>query len=455
MLALASGVGLLAHPRTGERIISGFYGAETTLQARGIWWVGAVDMALDRPLTGHGPAGYTALYYEYEPPLGRRSRFTRQHIATHPHNEFLRIWAELGLIGAALYGLLLAAAFAAAYTAVRDGPPAFRPIGFGFWAAGLAFVTQIAFGIAALHIDFALPYWLLLGLLASAAYWRREGAEPAASGEGEAEGAAAGNPGLSKRFLQILAVVLILLAGWYWWQWGVKSYGSQVGLARLQGAIPILTRLGEEGLQEGDKHRAEAVAEHAEELMRDNMPALLIPQEKLRSNIAIARALMRCGLYEDALRHLERVQDAAPGMTYVEGYLGLSYLHTGRHERAGYYLGKYLEKYPDLTHYYPYLWEVDREAATRLLYYQVFYEDVFSNPERVGMLARFYETLGWLDALGLLAESVEEAGQEASLEAIIRLLASMRQAALSDGREEELQELKSRHPELFELMPQN
>jgi O-antigen ligase len=63
-------------------------------------WMDTIDMIKDKPATGFGPASYRYVFPEY------RNRFKGHRIVTgHPHNEYLEITAEYGLIGFGLFAL--------------------------------------------------------------------------------------------------------------------------------------------------------------------------------------------------------------------------------------------------------------------------------------------------------------------------------------------------------------
>ena len=64
-----------------------------------IWWR-AADRALETPLLGQGIDASRSLV-----PMGETSQFetlTSSLLPLHPHNAFLQVWLELGVLGAAL-----------------------------------------------------------------------------------------------------------------------------------------------------------------------------------------------------------------------------------------------------------------------------------------------------------------------------------------------------------------
>ncbi|MBA2382053.1 MAG: O-antigen ligase family protein, partial [Chloroflexi bacterium] len=72
---------------------------ESEIRSRGQFWTLAVDMAIDRPLTGVGPFQWNVERYERDPgsPV----------VLADAHQTYLQLAAEYGLVVAALYVLLL------------------------------------------------------------------------------------------------------------------------------------------------------------------------------------------------------------------------------------------------------------------------------------------------------------------------------------------------------------
>lgn len=95
----------------------------------------------DAPLLGHGIDASRAL----TPRPGEVSRFETLDtslLPLHPHNAFLQLWLELGLIGG---GLALGLALSALAT-IRRLPAQARPFALGLFASGLA-MANTAYGL--------------------------------------------------------------------------------------------------------------------------------------------------------------------------------------------------------------------------------------------------------------------------------------------------------------------
>ena len=115
---------VLLVPTTLKHRVSEGYKQDPHAFSRLLIWKGALEMGLDHPLLGVGPN----LYYEYSskyafPTDKLPVRYGR--IARKPHNEYLKAWAEGGVVGVvALLGLLLITSrhFLGAWLLGRPGP---------------------------------------------------------------------------------------------------------------------------------------------------------------------------------------------------------------------------------------------------------------------------------------------------------------------------------------------
>ncbi|RKX42871.1 MAG: hypothetical protein DRP64_09090 [Verrucomicrobia bacterium] len=71
-----------------------------TRDFRPLTWLDSIDMVKAKPMTGFGPASYRYAFPEH------RNRCTVNRMVTgHPHNEYLEIAAEYGLVGFGLFAL--------------------------------------------------------------------------------------------------------------------------------------------------------------------------------------------------------------------------------------------------------------------------------------------------------------------------------------------------------------
>ncbi|MBN2112626.1 MAG: O-antigen ligase family protein [Acidimicrobiia bacterium] len=117
-------------------------------------------MLLDHPLLGVGLGNYAASYQDYARGLGIEVR----RVDREPHNIFLEVGAETGLPGLAAFGALLGGAFWAVRSARRRWTEAGRRAEAGMaYAVGAALAGWLLTSLF-LHLDFARPWWLLLGI---------------------------------------------------------------------------------------------------------------------------------------------------------------------------------------------------------------------------------------------------------------------------------------------------
>jgi O-antigen ligase len=117
-------------------------------------------MFMDHPLTGVGLGNYSGHYQEYARSLGIEVK----RVDREPHNLFLEVAAETGLPGLVAFGAMVGGAFWALAAARRRWRAASREAEAGMaYAIGVALVGWLATS-AFLHLDFARPLWLLLGI---------------------------------------------------------------------------------------------------------------------------------------------------------------------------------------------------------------------------------------------------------------------------------------------------
>ncbi|MDP6107313.1 MAG: hypothetical protein QGI33_02615, partial [Candidatus Brocadiia bacterium] len=308
---------------------------------------------------------------------------TRANVqATHPHCEFLRVAAEQGRIGLAFYLAVLGIPLAAAYRRLRRLDFGARAVGFAMWAGAVAYVVQSALGKAAMTWDFALPYWMLLGVLASASQLPPAGAEarPAAWR-------------LTRR-AWAAGTAVALGAMLVWWYWGLRSYRSMLYLTDAKRATMEFLR--GRGKSTG--------GESLEDRVRRARPGSLWPTRVLEREYIAGRTLRQVGHYERALAMLRQVHEQAPGAMETEWLMGQCYVamgilerRAGRDERlaeldteAVRWLRSYIRRHPTATDAYSNLATVHLKLATQLLWKQVLVRDKHPDAGRVHLLGSFF-----------------------------------------------------------------
>jgi putative inorganic carbon (hco3(-)) transporter len=130
-------------------------------------WRGAAAMVAERPVWGWGPGQYV-LYQQSYTHIGRPRREILQYGASFDemtYNEYLQTAAELGLIGLALYLLVLASFFSKAALALRRMPDGLRrTVLIGCTAGvGAQMVDALANG-SWRFTECSIFFWLVLGL---------------------------------------------------------------------------------------------------------------------------------------------------------------------------------------------------------------------------------------------------------------------------------------------------
>jgi len=126
-------------------------------------WVAAGNMIKDKPLTGVGFGTYPINYYDYRDPLFRTEI---SEMFAQAHNEYLQLWAEIGIGG-------LLAWLAFFYLLFRNGIRAYRTIDdpdtahllLGAMAGVLSYLIHAFFNGFLLLDKVAVPFWYAVGLI--------------------------------------------------------------------------------------------------------------------------------------------------------------------------------------------------------------------------------------------------------------------------------------------------
>jgi len=435
---LIAAVAALYVPGIRDRAVTRLLERDSTAKARIVWWMAAGDMFSAKPMAGWGVGAYGSAYYRFAPVQADESHYTRWTVAAHPHNEFLRVGAETGLIGLVGYLVLLASALVPSCRLLGRQEFGLRSMGYALWAGALAYVVQAALGKAAMSWDFALGYWLLLGVLASAARWRR-GAAPQ-----QREAARLGPRGR----LIVAAGAVAVAAIWQGWALRpyramVKMRGAEVELAALDGRLP---GAGEEGLSGDQMAAAMRHADRAEQLLSEGEQDCLWPTRVLRDRFALGSMLVELGRWRRATAHLEWVQAAAPGAIRTEYLLARCRAQGGDHESARALLIGFLEHHPRFTPAYAELAALDPRLATSLLLEQIAARDRYADAPRLAMAGRILVSMGkWDVADALLGDALERGGTEAAR----ALAGDMERFCEQRGLGDKLQPIREKYPSLF------
>ena len=136
-------------------------------------WLAAWGMFLRSPVLGHGPHAFVLSYLSYLPwlPIDRR-------ITPWPHNLYLEVLAEQGIVGFCALAALLASGLGAAWRVQRTGTTEVRMFGAGACAAFVGFCAAAADELTLLRVWVVVVLFTLLGVIAQL---RRQRAEETCS----------------------------------------------------------------------------------------------------------------------------------------------------------------------------------------------------------------------------------------------------------------------------------
>lgn len=407
----------------------------TTTRARVVWWTATADMFTKKPLQGWGLGAYGSTYYHFAPPIADEAPPTRGVAATHPHNEFLRIAAELGVIGFLLYGLTLAAALIGGYRAFRQADFPRGALGFAIWTGILGYLTQAALGKAVQIWDMALPYWLLLGAVAGAGHW-----EEMSPGKVLPRGTAR----------WIVAGVATVALGTWWWIGAVGGYRSLLILDDAHARVNALADYAFDNQEAKDKPEIrETALRAARRTSRDILaagPHCPVPTTPLKLRYSMAVNLASLGLNHRACREFMLVQDHAPGFLRVERYLADCYRRRGDKKTARRLLISFLERHPARTGAYIDLARIDLRTATDMLLTQVVERDGFTDPARIALAGRMLSAQGRWEHVRRLLEMTKRLGSRQALEQLGGEIAAFCE---SFDKPDQLESLRRDFPDAF------
>jgi tetratricopeptide (TPR) repeat protein/O-antigen ligase len=324
-VAVALVVAVLASETLWTRSLRWALSPRRTTHLRVVDWVAGAELYVRRPLHGWGMGTFPATCARFHIPLAHKLPYVRGLRTTHPHNEFVRIASEQGLVGLLLYVTILGFAFTVSYRGLRTAPLRLRVVGYALWAGTLAFVVQGCFGKAPMNWSFSTNYWLLLGVLASASHWL--GARPKPSPRAEPLRITAAGA--------VTLLVVGVLVGWWWWQWARGAYDSKVHLNH--------SRVARYAMAKDEAEEEFAALQESLELAR---PRCLWPDEILHIEYGIGLFLHRHERWARAARQWERVQSIAPEFLKTRLYLAQAYRHLGRRLDAAAQLEEFLRRNP-------------------------------------------------------------------------------------------------------------
>lgn len=387
---LATAVGLNS-ARLRAQALGRSLDPESTAHVRVMYWLGAADAFESRPLAGWGVGTFNAVYPRFKPALAGKLPYTRDKRPEHPHNEFLRVASDLGVVGLALYAGIIVVALAASCAALRSRPIEVKAVGYAVWAGCLAYVVQSALGKAPMGWCFSASFWMLLGVLTGIALPE---ATPSSAAAGETDGR-------RPAWAVFIALAATGAIGWCWWAWGVGGYRSMVHMRRAEEA----TRPDRASPRPGgrfDRFRSEVEAARRR---------CLWPTKILGYDYSIAEALTRQGRWPEALAELEKLQMVAPELLATRLLMARCHLNLAQVAEAVQHAERYLDANPYDVEGYLTLANADLDLATERLEEHVDDVEGFDDPEKVLYLAGFYALQARWDAFSKLVEAADRDGR--------------------------------------------
>ena len=285
-------LGILSLPSVTDWLLES-HPAQAT---RWFMWQGVLRMIADRPVAGWGTGMFMLHFPDYKPVLPMRYGLLTD-ITVYPHNEFMLVTVEAGLIALALYVGALFFAIRRHVRAVESEPDASRRI--LPWAIFAGFAAMSAQGLVSVALRFWAPsalYWTLWGLVL--AYPQMDQTEPAS--ETARAGTSAGI-----RYMRFAATCLIVAAAAWVIVWpGARAEWLMAGGVRNKGM---------------SRHE---VAERLSEAARCSR---YVPDHCIALRHRLA-ALQNTDDLDAAIAAGEQLEQTAPGYQFGRRILGRLYL---------------------------------------------------------------------------------------------------------------------------------
>jgi O-antigen ligase len=163
-------------PTTRNYLITKFTFQDLSGQLRLNIWQGTIKLLKDHPIFGAGLRGYQKLIPQYQKPYysPKTKELISVEIHPYPHNLFLAIWSELGILGLIVFLWILIKffyqGFKNATLNTRIHPNDSNKIfSFSFLifnlSAMVALLTHGAFDTPYFKNDLAILFWLIVGLM--------------------------------------------------------------------------------------------------------------------------------------------------------------------------------------------------------------------------------------------------------------------------------------------------
>jgi O-antigen ligase len=157
-------------------VVDGFLGFPLLGKFGRIWdgrvslWFAAWFMFLQAPLCGHGPHTFVLFYRPYIDHLGLPSWLPVDPPTTRwPHNLYLEVLAEQGIVGLTALGFLLVSGIFLAWNSQRAASSDARIFGAAALAGLIGFCLAAVFELTFLRLWVVIVLFALLGVIAQMA----------------------------------------------------------------------------------------------------------------------------------------------------------------------------------------------------------------------------------------------------------------------------------------------
>ena len=307
-----------------------------------IWGV-TLRLIADHPLLGVGPGGWKYAYPPYD--LGATIR--PEASFKNPHNDYLWIAAEFGLIGLGVYGYLLMIAFRCLLKTARAGEPHARLIAVAVAVALLATLGDGCFNFPRARPHAAMYFHLLLGLAAVTTGERNKGQGARVpfrlSGKGDDPVNRPGG-GFAFRLVPYICMAISLGAALFSWRriafdrYYLRASERVEDLQDWPGALVEAESALRYGLFRPHLLVLKGVA-----LQRLNdfagaeiayTQALAFAPYAWQAHADLCALNIQQGRFSDAIAHGQAALELCPGAAFNRYQLGVAYSRTGRDDRA-------------------------------------------------------------------------------------------------------------------------
>ena len=315
---------------------SGYITHAWQTEVRPLIWKSTVHMIAERPFLGHGLGTFVTEYPRFRlPEYFLRSLPT--NVTDHPHNEFLEITAEQGLLGLAATLWLWGAAFYRGVSLLPDQGEQ-RRLGLGILGATTVLLLHGMLDVGLQYPPNQTLFWFLLGLLVSGS----GPSEDTLVRSGMLSGNSEVTMRLRSRFMRVIVVAVCIL-GSVW-----------ITIAAV--VRPVMAEFWERKARMGEE-RGELVEAEA-----DARRSLEFQPFRPTVRYLLAGVLERIGARDQSIEQCLFIEELSPDYADVTYNLGQLHMAQGRAREALPYLRRAAEINP---------YNADRQIALALVYAQL------------------------------------------------------------------------------------